>query len=130
MTAAGGFVTQPAVRNDDPDSADFGEVVRVAGTVTVVTGTTTGTLGNGAEVVVGAAAVQVLAANATAKARIVQNTGSANIRVGALGVTATTGLQLVPGASAVFGEPHVPTNAIYAIREGAVSSVALGQEVT
>jgi len=71
-----------------------------------------------------------LASNANRKAAIVQNVGNANIRVGVTGVTATTGKQLVPGETVVFEMPYVPTQELFAIREGSVSSTVLTMEIT
>lgn len=90
----------------------------------------TGTLANGAETAVGAVAVSILAANAARKTAIVQNTGGANIRVGVVGVTATTGLRLTPGSYIIFEMPFVPTQALFAIREGGTDSIAFTQEIT
>lgn len=90
----------------------------------------TGTLANGAETAVAAAAVQVAAANANRKAILVQNVGTANVRVGVSGVTTTTGFRLVPGQIVILEMPFVPTQAIFAIREGATSSTVLAQEIT
>lgn len=90
---------------------------------------TTGTLANGAQTAVGAAAVQVLAANANRKVAFVQNVGNQNIRVGITGVTATTGLQLTPGSAVIFESPFVTTQAIFAIREGGASSTAFAMEI-
>lgn len=87
-----------------------------------------GTLANGLETVINAVAAQVIAANATRKYLAIQNTGTANIRVGVAGVTATTGIRLTAGAT--WTPTVVPTSAIFAIREGANNSVALGQEMT
>lgn len=114
-------------------NADEGAEVHVNNTVTVTgtvtPGTTTGTLANGTQTAVSSAAVQILASNASRKTAVVQNTGTANIRVGVAAVAATTGLQLTPGAVAIYEEPHVPTQALFAIREGGVDSVAFAQEV-
>jgi hypothetical protein len=92
----------------------------------------TGTLDNGAETVVDATAggVEVLASNANRKCAIIQNVGNSNMRVGVSGVTATSGFQLVPGASAIFEPPFLPTGAIFAIREGGANTTALAQEIT
>lgn len=61
---------------------------------------------------------------------LVQNTGIANIRVGPEGVTPTTGYRLVPNQTIIYGEPHVDTADIWAVREGAVDSIAFAQEET
>lgn len=89
----------------------------------------TGTLANGAETAVSSSAVSVLAANASRKKLILQNTGANNVRVGVSGVTATTGFRLTAGAVVIFDMPHCPTTQIFAIRESADSTV-LAQEVT
>ncbi len=103
--------------------------LRIVGTVALGT-FPSGTLGNGAQTVVGAAAVQVLAANSNRKKLIVQNVGIANVRVGVSGVTNTTGMRLVSSGTVILEMPHCPTQAIFAIREGAVSSTVFAQEVT
>lgn len=90
----------------------------------------TGTLANGAETAVAAAAVSILAANANRRSALIQNTGAANIRVGITGVTATTGIRLVPGGILELAMPYIVTNAIFAIREGAISSTAFAMETT
>ncbi len=91
-----------------------------------------GTLANGAETTVNSTAggVQLIAANAARKGLVIQNTGSNNIRVGVSGVTNTTGLRLTAGASVVWSGEGTPTNAIFAIREGASNSTGLAQELT
>lgn len=92
--------------------------------------TESGTLLNGSETAVSAVAVQVLAANGTRKKLVVQNTGTANVRVGVAGVTATSGVRLLPNGSLLLEMPHAPTQAIFAIREGATDSTVLAQEVS
>lgn len=111
---------------------DDGERLKVEATVsgTVTVAQPAGTITNGAETAVGAAAVQVIAANSSRKKLIVQNTGQGDVRVGVSGVTATTGLRLVKNGSVIFDMPNCPTQAIFAIRDGAVSSTVLAQEVT
>ena len=154
----GGLLTAPMVRTSDPVAGNAGMVVRqlgtlsaivagsgaagapAAGVVTVqgiaggtaqpITDNTTATLNNGAEVAVGAAAAVVLAANAARKSALIQNTGAANIRVGTVGVTNVTGFRMVPGAIFTMAPPFDPVNAIYAIREGGIDSIAFGMEVT
>jgi hypothetical protein len=96
--------------------------------VTLASGTSTGTLNNGAETAVGAAAVQIIAANANRKSLIIQNTGLTNMRVGAAGVTTTTGVRLASGDTLILELP-VATNAIFAIRE-TTDTTALTQEIT
>lgn len=89
----------------------------------------TGTLNNGIETAVAGTAVSILAANTTRNKLILQNTGVANIRIGTTGITATTGFRLAPGATMIMDNPECPTNEIFAIREGTVSSTVLAQEV-
>lgn len=89
----------------------------------------TGTLSNGAQTAVAAAAVQVLAANTNRKAALIQNVGLANVRVGVSGVATTTGFRLVPGQIVILEMPFVPTQAVFAIREGAISSTVLAMEI-
>lgn len=87
------------------------------------------TLQNGAETAVAAAAIQVIAANPSRKVLVLQNVGPAIVRVGASGVTATTGLRIASGGERIFTMPFCPTNAIYAIREGALDSTVFAAEV-
>lgn len=89
-----------------------------------------GTLANGAETAVAGSAVQIVASNSSRKILIVQNTGVANVRVGVTGVTATTGFRLTPGSMFIFEMPFCPQAAIFSIREGAISSTVLAQEIT
>lgn len=98
--------------------------VTITGTVT--TASASGTFNNGAETAVTGSATSILASNSSRKHAIIQNTGLANIRVGISGVTATTGMRLIPGA--ITSLPV--TSAIFAIREGSTSSIALAQEIT
>lgn len=127
-------VTEPVSVDDNGGSLtidDGGGSITVDGTVTAtVTLNPAGTLANGAETTVAGTAVSILAANGNRKQMVIQNTGVTNIRVGVAGVTATTGFQLIAGASREFRMPYCPTNEVFAIREGAVSSTALAQEVT
>lgn len=131
-TSIGAFIL--AVRNDagtplagNGDYIPF--TVDANGDLYVTTGRN-GSLANGAETAVTNVAAQILAANTARKKYIVQNTGAANIRVGITGVTATTGFRLVAGGSMVIEMPNCPTNAIFAIREGATNSIAFAQEIT
>jgi hypothetical protein len=89
-----------------------------------------GTLANGAQTAVSNAAISVLAANANRKTAIIQNVGTADVRVGIAGVGATTWMKLVPNESMIFNMPFCPTGEIFAIRDGAVDSIVLAQEVT
>jgi hypothetical protein len=88
------------------------------------------TLQLGHETPVSAVAVLVLPANPMREAGLVQNTGSANIRVGPAGVTVTTGYRLVPNQTILYIQPNVNQDAIWAIREGAIDSVAFAEEET
>lgn len=96
--------------------------------VTLASGTSTGTLNNGVETTVGVAATQIIAANAGRKSLIIQNTGTTNMRVGAAGVTVSTGVRLASGDTLILELP-VATNAIFAIRE-TTDTTALTQEIT
>lgn len=89
---------------------------------------TTAALANGTETAVAGTAVSVLAANGSRKWCVVQNTGTANVRIGITGVTATTGIQVTPGSLIVLEAPWVHQGAIYAIREGANSSTVFTTE--
>lgn len=89
---------------------------------------TTGTWANGVETSVAGTAVQIQAANASRKKLIIQNVGNANARIGITGVTATTGTRLVPGGVMILEPPYIETAAIYAIREGAISTTIFTQE--
>lgn len=99
----------------------------VSGTVSI--SFPTGTLNNGAETAVAGTAVSILSANANRNKLIIQNTGAANVRIGTTGVTATTGFRLTVGATIIMDNPECPINEIFAIREGAISSTILAQEV-
>jgi hypothetical protein len=79
----------------------------------------TGTLFNGPSTVVPTgAAVLVLPADPNRVTAVIQNTGPVNIRWGAVGVTATTGIRLVPNGGAIVDEPFIVQQALYAISEG------------
>ena len=101
-----------------------------ADSLPVVVALQASTLQAGREMAVTATAVLVLPANARREAGLVQNTGSASIRVGAAGVTPTTGYRLVPNQTIIYGQPNVTQDEIWAIREGAVDSIAFAQEET
>lgn len=91
---------------------------------------TPATLANGAETpVTSAGAVEILPANASRAQAIIQNTGGASIRIGVVGVTASTGLRLVPNAIYTYGNPNVTQQAIFAIAEAA-DSIAFAQEAS
>lgn len=85
---------------------------------------------NGTQTVIGSSAVQIIAANSGRKGIIVQNTGSANIRIGLTGVTASTGFQLFPGGSIAFSGDLVITAAVFGIREGSIDSTAYVSELS
>lgn len=102
----------------------------VGGTVLPISDNTTSTFNNGAETAVSSVAIQILAANASRKGALFQNTGANNIRVGAAGVAATTGVRLVAGAILIFSAPFDPTSAVFAIREGGSDSIAFAMELT
>lgn len=93
---------------------------------------TASTLANGAaEQLVGNTALSVLTANGSRKWCIVQNTGTANVRIGTANtITATRGIQLTPGSMLVFEAPWVHQGDIYAIREGGTSSTVYTAEAT
>lgn len=90
----------------------------------------TGALTNGAQTAVAAASVSILSSNINRKACLIQNVGLANVRVGVTGVSNTTGFRLVPGQIVILEMPFVPTQAIFAIREGLISSTVLVMEIT
>lgn len=100
-----------------PDDTTPAMPVRVVGTAP-----STVNLVNGTESSVTGSAAQILAANTSRKRAVIQNTGTANIRVGITGVTTTTGIQLYPGGSMIIEPPLVDYGAIFAIREGSISS--------
>lgn len=91
---------------------------------------TTGTLANGAQTSVSSSAVSVLASNANRKTAIIQNVGNQTVRVGVSGVTATTGIQLVAGATLILESPYIVTGQIFAIREGGADSTVFATEIT
>lgn len=76
--------------------------------------------------------VQLLAANASRKIVVVQNTGQANMRVTFDGTppTATHGWQIYPGMVVARSMPFLPTRDVLAIRESGVSTTAFVEEVT
>lgn len=91
-----------------------------------------GTPTHAADITVDATAggVTLLAANAARKAAIIQNTGTATMRVSIGGTPATnTGFQVAAGGVLRIEAPFCPTGAIKAIREGAVSTTAAPFEV-
>lgn len=86
------------------------------------------TLQLGRETSITDVAVLVLPINPQRASGLVQNTGNANIRVGPVGITATTGFRLVPNQTIIYGQPNVNQGAVWAIREGTLDSVAFAQE--
>lgn len=88
------------------------------------------TLQAGRELPVTGTRVLVIPANPFRTTGIVQNTGSANVRVGIAGVTPTTGYRLVPNQTIIYSEPNVNKDAIWAVREGVSDSVVFVQEET
>lgn len=122
---------------DGGNSITVDGTVAISGTVAVTQSTSpwivsdnSGTLANGAETAVSSSAVQIIASNANRKKLIVQNTGTANIRVGITGVTATTGARIVPNGTLLYEMPNCPTQAIFAIRESGTDSIAFAEEIT
>lgn len=73
-----------------------------------------------------AGGISVLGANAARKSAIIQNVGTANMRVTIdnSAPTSTHGLQLVPGQSLQLRMPYIELLAVKAIREGAVNTAA------
>lgn len=96
---------------------------------TEVVDLSTGTLVDGTDTTVGAAAVEVVPANSTRRAVVVQNVGAEPCRIGTSGVTATSGLRLPAGASVTFRAPFVTRDAIHAIREGTTDTTLTYLEV-
>lgn len=96
-----------------------------------ITTTSGSNLSNGTETAVSAAAVPLAGApaNAARKGLIVQNVGVGDVRIGIAGVTATTGMKLLPGDSIVFTGGAVPINALFAIRSATTDSIVLAQEL-
>lgn len=85
-----------------------------------------GSLNNGTETAVSSVAVQVLAASGGSRNKIfIQNTGSANARIGKAGVAATTGIRLAPGDLICIDNI---VNAIFAIREGSADTTVFATD--
>lgn len=82
---------------------------------------------------VGAAAAQVVAANTKRTYLILQNTSANPVRIGFTNaVTAATGFRLAQGERFVLEgskDAPVPTDAVFAIREGGVDGVLGGFEI-
>lgn len=117
--------TRSIVTTSTPASTDAGLVVREA--------LNPGTPSQAADVTVDGTAggVTVLAANANRKSAVIQNVGSANMRVSVGGTpTATTGIQLAAGQTLSLRRPHCPTGAIKAIRESSTSTTASVLEIS
>jgi hypothetical protein len=78
-------------------------------------------LANPAAVTVSTTPIQVAAANPKRKWLIVQQTSANPVRVGGASVTATTGISLAQRGFVTFGDGKMecPTEAIFAVREGA-----------
>lgn len=135
------------VEFDEPIQVEFTQPVTVTGTVAVssipeveikndvgnrvpVSPYETGTLNNAVQTAVAAVAVPIAAANPNRKAILIQNVGIGNARIGVSGLTNTTGLRLTSDQYIVFEMPFCPTQQIFGIREGAVSTTLLTQEIT
>lgn len=84
---------------------------------------------NGAETAVSSVAVQIVASGVGRKGLFIQNNGTGDVRIGATGVTATTGIKLIPGDSIILTGGATPVNAVFAIRSAAVDSIVLAQEL-
>lgn len=80
---------------------------------------------------VSSTAVAILGPNLARKSALIQNVGSANIRVTWDGSTptATHGHQIASGAVLSLDQPFVPTGLVQAIREGSVDSSVSVSEV-
>lgn len=98
----------------------------------VAEGLTTSVLGNGtsASVTSSSSTAALAPANTGRKLLILQNTGSGNVRIGPSTVTSATGVQLVAGGTIIFQPPFIPSNAFFAILEGATTSSVLWAEAT
>lgn len=83
---------------------------------------------NRAAVTVGAVEIVVLAANPRRTYAMIQQTSANPVRVGAQGVTATTGISLAQRGTLILEGPECPTDAIYAIREGGVDGTVVAIE--
>ena len=88
------------------------------------------TFHNGAETAVSNVPVLVLPANPTRAWAILQNTGSANVRIGVAGVGPTTGLRLVPNGVVTIDQLNMYQGDLFAIREGPTDSIVFAQEAT
>lgn len=97
-------------------------------TITTTSGTT---WSNGSETAVSSVAVALTGAgaNAARKGLIIQNNGTGDVRIGITGVTATTGVKLIPGDALILTGAAAPINALFAIRSSTVDSIVLAQEM-
>lgn len=103
-----------------------------AGGLTTREAPTAGTSTQPADITVDATSggVVLLAANASRKSAVIQNTGAATMRLRIDGdPTTTRGLQIAAGQSFNIGMPFCPTGAIKAIREGSTSTTAAVMEI-
>lgn len=82
-----------------------------------------GTLNAGVSTAVAGVAVQILAATATCRAVIIQNTGANSVAIGVAGVTASTGFVLPANGIIVLDNPPPTAVALYAIQLTAASTV-------
>lgn len=96
-----------------------------------ITTTSGSNLSNGTETAVSTVAVALVGApaNAARKGLIIQNVGVGDVRIGIAGVTATTGMKLLPGDSIIFTGGATPINALFAIRSASTDSIVLAQEL-
>lgn len=83
---------------------------------------------NRAAVTVGAAEIQIAAANPTRRRIWISNPSANNIRVGPAGVLATTGVRIVAGGVLLIEGNRgavCPTEAIFGIREAAADAAGV-----
>lgn len=92
------------------------------------------TLGAATQTTVSTSAVQIAAANSQRRKVTIQNVHATGVmRVGLVGVTATTGLRVIAGAEMTLvgdGSGACPTQALYAIRDGGTDATACVAEFT
>ena len=84
-------------------------------------------LHNGDQKIVGATAVMLLDEDRRRQTGLVQNVGSVNIRVGARGVTSTTGLRLIPNAIEIFGGSDAKGE-VWAVSESGADALVFRQQ--
>lgn len=113
------------VSNELPDPDDFGLVVRIVSSPVVAA---PGTLFNGTRTPIGAVAVSILPANTDRKTAIIQNVGMGTIFVGIAGVTAATGIEVLPRGTLTMSAAYAPVQELFAIRD-TVDSIAFATEV-